>query len=150
MSLSPDWIEFIELLNDESVEYVIVGGLALAAHGNPRSTGDLVVFVRISEENARRLMNVVSRFGMGSLGLERGDFQKSDRIIQLGHRPVRIDVMTGIDGVEFDNAWESRIEMNWGSLPVKVISKQLLIKNKRALGRARDIADAEELENNGG
>jgi hypothetical protein len=147
VSLSPDWKEFIELLNEEGVEYVIVGGLALAAHGCPRSTGDLDVFVRISNDNASSLINVLNRFGVASLGLDTSDLKRTDQVIQLGYRPVRIDIMTAIEGVSFEDAWNSRVEMKWESLPVHVISKQHLILNKRSVGRSRDLADAEELEN---
>src|SRR5262245_10627356 len=102
MNLLPDWREFIELLNSHGVEYVVVGAWARAFHGIPRSTGDIDFFVRPSAENAERLVRVIERFGFGSLDITSQDFQTKDRVIQLGIEPYRIDLVTGISGVSFD------------------------------------------------
>lgn len=146
MKLNKDLREFIELLNSHRVEYVLVGGHAVAYHGYPRYTGDIDFLVRPSEENASRLLAVLKDFGMGALGLTSTDFTSPGQIIQFGYPPNRIDLITKISAVTFDEAWSSRIEINMDGLPVSILSKASLLKNKRASGRAKDLADVEELD----
>jgi len=138
--------EFIESLNSNEVEYLIVGAFALAIHGSPRYTGDIDILVRPSPANARKLTAVISTFGFSSLGLSTQDFLKPDQVIQLGRDPVRIDLLTSITGVEFEEAWEHRVITRLDGLPVPFIGKEDLIKNKRATGRTQDRADLEALE----
>ena len=102
--LNRDFKEFAELLNAEGVEYLVVGGYALAAHGHPRYTGDIDFWLRPSSENIDRLLKVLRRFGFESLGLKAADFGP-DSVVQLGQPPRRIDLLTSIDGVEFDACW---------------------------------------------
>ena len=103
--LSSDLREFIHLLNTKSVRYVVVGARALAFHGRPRYTGDLDIFVAREQANADKLMEVITAFGFGDTGLERDDFLHEDYVIQLGQEPHRIDLLTGISGVTFEEAW---------------------------------------------
>ena len=110
-----------------------------------RTTGDLDFFVRVSQENAGRLADAIHEFGFSSTGLSAKDFLEPDQVIQLGVAPYRIDVLTGIDSVDFDEAWASRVEGKLDGLPVHYLSKDLFIKNKLAVGRSQDIADADRL-----
>ena len=144
--LSNDLRAFIHLLNTKSVKYVIVGAWALAFHGRPRYTGDIDFFVARDPDNADRLMEVIEDFGFGKTGIERDDFLHIDHVIQLGREPNRIDILTGISGVTFDEAWQSREEGNISDVPVFVISRDLLIKNKRAANRDKDQGDVKLLE----
>lgn len=145
--LSSDLHEFIRLLNTKSVKYVIVGAWAVAFHGRPRYTGDLDVFVAREDANADRLMEVIEAFGFGQAGITRKDFLQADHVIQLGREPNRIDILTGISGVNFDDAWESREQGNIISdVSVHMIGRDLLIKNKRAANRDKDLADIKLLE----
>ena len=144
--LSSDLREFIHLLNTKSVRYVIVGAWALAFHGRPRYTGDIDIFVAREHDNADRLMEVIEAFGFGQSGIQRNDFLQVDHVIQLGREPNRIDILTGITGVTFDEAWESREQGSICDVAVFVISRDLLIKNKRAANRDKDQADVKLLE----
>ena len=144
--LSSDLREFIHLLNTKSVKYVIVGAWALAFHGRPRYTGDIDIFVAREQDNAGRLMEVIETFGFGQSGIKRDDFLQVDHVIQLGREPNRIDILTGISGVAFDEAWESREQGSISDVDVFVISRDLLIKNKRAANRDKDQADINLLE----
>ena len=146
MSLSADLREFIELLNSRGVEYVIVGAHSLAFHGRPRYTGDLDVLVRPSLENATKIVALLRDFGFGATDFSESDFIAPEQMIQLGRVPNRIDLLTGISGVEIEDAFRSRISTEMEGLPVFVLSKELLIRNKRAVGRPQDIADIEALE----
>jgi hypothetical protein len=143
--LPEDWRAFIELLNSSGVEYVIVGAVALAYHGLPRYTGDLDILVRNSPENARRLESVLAAFGFTALGLTAADFIPPDRVIQLGVPPIRIDILTSITGVPFEQAWSERIQSEVQGIPVNIIGRQTLIQNKRLTGRTQDKADLEAL-----
>jgi hypothetical protein len=144
--LSNDLREFIRLLAREGVEYLIVGAWSLAFHGRPRYTGDLDLFVRREGPNADRLMRALEAFGFGSAGLTRDDFLKEDFVIQLGVEPNRLDILTGISGVTFEEAWAARVAGTLEGLPVWFISRDLLIRNKKASGRDQDLADVHLLE----
>jgi hypothetical protein len=142
--ISEDWLEFIRLLNAKGVEYLIVGGHAVALHGRARLTQDIDFYCRRSDENVARLMEVLDEFGFATLGLSSSDFL-SNFGVQLGYAPNRIDIVMAIEGVEFDEAQKTRVAAEIGGLNVWVISKDLLIKNKLALGRPRDLADVHDL-----
>ena len=127
-------------------KYVIVGAWALAFHGRPRYTGDLDIFVARDHENADKLMTVIEAFGFGHAGINREDFLQVDHVIQLGREPNRIDILTGISGVTFDDAWNNRDQGKIADTAVFVISRDLLIKNKRAANRDKDQGDIKLLE----
>jgi hypothetical protein len=145
MPLPDDWRTFIESLNSNGVEYLIVGAVALAYHGFPRYTGDLDVLVRNTAENTKRLESALAAFGFASLGLKAADFADSYRVIQLGVPPNRIDLLTSITGVPFDEAWADRVDADLDGTRVNFISRSALIRNKRLTGRAQDKADLEAL-----
>ncbi|HLK63400.1 MAG TPA: hypothetical protein VKU19_08170 [Bryobacteraceae bacterium] len=141
MTLLPDWREFIELLNSHRVDYVIVGAWARAFHGVPRSTGDIDFFVRASEDNALRLVEVLDHFGFGSLGIAPSDFLTPGQVIQLGIDPYRIGLVTGISDVTFEEAWNERVHGEIDGVPTVFLSLRLYRRNKRAAGRPKDLAD---------
>jgi hypothetical protein len=145
MPLPEDWRAFIESLNSHGVEYVVVGAVALAHHGFPRYTGGLDVLVRNSPDNAQRLEAALAGFGLAALGLKAADFADSYRVIQLGVPPNRIDLLTYLTGVTFDQAWASRVEAFVGGTRVNFIGREALILNKRLTGRVQDKADLEAL-----
>ena len=144
--LSSDLREFIHLLNTNSAKYVIVRAWALAFHGRPRYTGDLDIFVARDDENADKLMAVIDAFGFGQAGIKREDFLQVDHVIQLGREPNRIDILTGISGVTFDEAWANRESGKIADTAIFVISRDLLIKNKRAANRDKDQGYIQLLE----
>lgn len=146
MNLSKDLSEFIGLLHSTGVKYLIVGGHAVAFHGHPRFTGDIDFFIERTEANAARLERVLEDFGFGGLGLTAADFLEPSVVVQLGRPPRRIDLLTSIDGVDFESAWPHRVVSEMGGLPVHFIGKEDLLRNKRATGRAQDLADLQKLE----
>jgi hypothetical protein len=145
MPLPKDWRQFIESLNSNGVEYLVVGAVALAYHGFPRYTGDLDVLVCNSTDNSQRLEAALAEFGLAALGLKAGDFVGSYRVIQLGVAPNRIDLLTSLTGVTFQEAWAGRVEAVMGGTRVNFIGREALIRNKRLTGRAQDKADLEAL-----
>lgn len=143
--LNRDFKEFAELLNGHGVEYLVVGGYALAAHGHPRYTGDIDFWVRPSADNLERLLTALGEFGFGSLGLKVADFG-NDSVVQLGQPPRRIDLLTAIDGVDFAACFERREEVEVAGVRLSIIGLQDFKANKRASGRLKDLADLESLE----
>jgi hypothetical protein len=145
MALTKDLREFVEWLNSNEVEYLIVGAMAVSWYGFPRYSGDIDFFVRASRENAERLLAALRDFGFGSLPVTMEDFTSPDRVIQLGQEPNRIDIMTSISGVGFDEAWESKVPGTIDGLPVNFIGREALLRNKAATGRPKDRIDIEAL-----
>ena len=144
--MNPDFSDMLSALCDEGVEYLLIGAYAMAVHGVPRATGDLDVWVRPSPDNADRVLRALMRFGAPLGSLRAADLTDEDTVFQVGVAPNRVDVMTGIDGVTFDEAWSRRETREIDGLTLAVIGRDDLIRNKRATGRARDRADAEQLE----
>jgi hypothetical protein len=145
MEAQKDFKELLELFNGHKVEYMIVGSYALAYHGAPRFTGDIDIFVKPSLENAQRILSALADFGFGSLSLTIEDFQNSDAVVQLGVPPVRIDIITSITGVTWEEADKGNIEGLYGDIPVHFLGREQYIANKRAIGRKKDLADIESL-----
>lgn len=144
--MSPDFSEMLSALNAERAEYLVVGGYALAAHGWPRATKDIDVWVRPTAENAERVLRALVRFGAPLHGLVAEDLARRGTVFQIGVPPQRIDILTMIDGVEFDDAWPHRTSAEWGNVRVPVIGRAELLENKRASGRRQDLADIARLE----
>jgi hypothetical protein len=144
--LSKDFKEFIELLNENNVRYLVVGGYAVAFHGHPRYTKDLDVWIELSADNANKIIDALKKFGFGSLGLNPDDFLQSDQIIQLGYPPNRIDILTTLKDLKFEDCYKTKIGVEIQGLPIYFIDIENLKKNKRAAGRPQDIADADNLE----
>jgi predicted nucleotidyltransferase len=143
--LNQDFREFIGLLDEEGVEYLIVGGYAVGVHGFPRYTGDIDFLVAISDANAERLLRVFDAFGFGGIGLCKEDFLEERFVVEIGREPKKIQVLTGIDGVSFEECYERRIEVKDGKCLLKFIGLEDLIANKRASGRRKDLIDVDEL-----
>jgi hypothetical protein len=144
--LSPDFREFVELLNKHKVNYLIVGGYAVGVHGHPRYTGDLDVWISPNPETAKIMVQVMKEFGFGSFGLTESDFLAKENIIQLGYPPFRIDVLTTIDGVTFEECFPSKVVIEDEGVPVNFISLKDLRKNKESTGRLRDLDDLDNLK----
>jgi hypothetical protein len=144
--LTKDFVEFIECCVARDVRFLIVGGYALAAHGYPRATKDLDVWVMVDPDNAERLVQALDDFGMESVGLEPSDFLEPDVIVQLGYPPVRIDLITSASGVDFEHCWDHRMMVQVGSVEAGFISEADLIVNKKASGRPQDLVDVQVLE----
>ena len=143
MKLIKDLREFLALLNSRKIKYLLVGGYAVAYHGLPRFTEDIDFLIEISPENAALVAAAVKDFGFPEFKPD--DFHKPETVIQLGRAPNRIDLLTSITAVSFEEAWKTKIETNLDGLPVWVISKELLVRNKLATGRPQDLADVERI-----
>ena len=143
--LQSDLNEFVALLNSWKVEYLVVGGYAVAFHGHPRFTGDIDFLVRATPDNAQRLLDVLREFGFGSLNLTLEDLTTEGRVVQLGRPPNRIDLLTRISGVTFEEAWAGRISGNLGAHRVDFLGWDALIQNKTVTGRDKDRADVTKL-----
>jgi hypothetical protein len=144
--MQSDLREFIGLLNSHGVEYVVVGGHAVAFHGYPRYTGDIDFLVRASEENASRIVAVLEAFGFSEAREFRAVLTQTEKIIQLGRPPNRIDILTSASGVDFEEVWSRAISARLDGLPVRFPDLRSLLTNKRASGRPKDLADVDELE----
>lgn len=144
MKIHPDFSDFIIALNKHNVEYVLVGAFALAYLGFPRYTGDLDIWIRPTQENASALVHAINSFGLKSLSLTEKDIL-SGNVIQLGYPPVRIDLLTTLDGLTPDEIWDNRQEAIFEKSKIHYLGKTAFLKNKRAIGRHKDIADLETL-----
>jgi predicted nucleotidyltransferase len=146
MVLNKDFREFIKLLNDNGVKYLIVGGYAVGFHGYPRYTKDLDIWILVSEENAEHVLNALTQFGFGSLGLKKDDFLNPDDFIQLGYPPNRIDLVMSCDGIEFETSYQLKITVEADGLEINFIDLESLRINKLASGRPQDLADLDNLK----
>lgn len=144
--MSPDFEELLRAFSDRGVEHLVVGAHALAAHGHVRATKDLDVWIRPTPENAARAYQALADFGAPLAELEEADLAVPGTIFQIGVAPLRIDVLTEIDGLNFEEAWAGRVPARLGSVATAVLSREHLIRNKRASGRLQDLADVERLE----
>jgi len=145
MEVQQDFRDLLASFNDHKVEYIIVGGYALAFHGAPRYTGDIDILVNPDTQNARRIMAALNEFGFGSVGLAEEDFESPDKVVQLGVPPVRVDIITSLTGVSWEEAFSGRVAGKYGDLPVYYIGRKEFIANKRAIGRKKDLADLDAL-----
>jgi len=145
--VNEDYVDFIAALLAENVRFLIVGAHALAAHGVPRATVDLDIWVEPQPGNARQVWRALATFGapLDTLQLSESDFVKPDVVAQFGLPPNRIDVLTGLSGLRFEEAWEERLEGDFGGLRAPFLGREALIRNKRATGRTKDRADIEAL-----
>lgn len=143
--LNRHFLDFLGLLAKHKVEYLVIGGYAVAVHGFPRFTGDLDIFVALSRENARHMLDVFAEFGFASLNLREEDFLEPDVVVEIGREPLKIQVLTGIDGVSFDRCRADRLVVPLGGLRIPFIGLESLLANKAASPRAKDRIDVEEL-----
>ncbi len=145
MELSQDFKEFIQLLNAHKLEYLVVGGYAVAVHGFPRTTGDIDFWVNPVVENAQRMVNVLTDFGFGALDISIDDFLKEDNVVQLGYPPNRIDIITGVSGLAFNECYTARKEVDFEGEKINFISLYHLKINKKKTGRDKDNLDLKNL-----
>jgi len=146
MELDKDFKEFIELLNAHDVQYLVIGEYAVNFHGYPRYTKNIDFWLWMTDENIEKLLQVIKSFGFGSLGLDKNDFSDADNIIQLGYEPYRIDLLMDVNGVDFQECYNRRIDGEIETVKVKFLSIDDLIVAKKNAGRLQDLADAEQLE----
>ncbi len=144
--LPQDFLEFIQLLNKHRVEYVIIGGYAVAIYGYVRYTGDIDFFIAISAENAERMVAVFNRFGLMQPDINTGLFMEPGKILRIGAEPMRLEVLNQISGVTFDACYQNRREVSIDGTTVNFVGYAELLKNKQAAGREKDLADAAELQ----
>lgn len=146
-TVNEDFRDLLAALVEAGVRFLVVGAHAMAVHGVPRATGDLDIWIERSEANASRVLEALARFGapVASLGLSIADFTRDDHVVQIGVPPRRIDFLTSISGVEFDQAWGAAIQQDVSGVMVRFLGREALVQNKRASGRAKDLADLEAL-----
>jgi hypothetical protein len=143
--LPPDFKDFLKLLSEEKVEYLLVGGYAVGFHGYPRATNDMDIWIAISQENAERLVRVFCRFGFSPKTVSPAHFLDEKKVIHIGKEPFRIDVIMDISGVSFAECYAQKVECVYEGIAINLIDLEHLKTNKRAVGRLRDLADVEEL-----
>ena len=146
IQLPHDFKELLQLLNSNKIEYLVVGGYAVAFHGRPRATGDIDIWIAISKDNAHRAVKALKEFGFDTPELTEKIFLEKDKNIRMGNEPLRIELLTSIDGVEFDECYQNKNKITIDNLEINFISLQDLKKNKKASGRYQDLADLENLE----
>ena len=146
INLPPDFLEVLQLLNENSVDYVLVGGYAVAYHGYPRFTGDIDILLMVKEQNAVNVVKALDQFGFGAMGLKKEDFLVNEQVIQLGVHPLRINLLTNITGVSSEQVLKNAIEVDIENLTIRIISKQDLIQNKKSTGRSKDKVDIEHID----
>ena len=145
MEVQPDFKELFVLLNSHKVKYLVVGGYALAFYGFPRFTGDIDVFIQSTPKNSLCIIKALTAFGFGSLGLSSDDFLKKNTVIQLGVPPVRIDILTSLTGLSWEQAYKTKVKGLFGNVPVFYIGRREFMLNKRMVSRKKDQADLEAL-----
>lgn len=145
MEISQDFKEFIQLLNKNNVKYLVVGGYAVAMHGFPRYTGDIDFWIEAEKENAEKLVKALYEFGFGSLDISINDFTKQNSVVQLGFPPERIDLITSVDGLTFEECWKEKKEVVSDEILIDYISLNHLRINKAASGRDKDLLDLKNL-----
>jgi hypothetical protein len=144
--LPPDFSEFLRLLNEHEVKYLLVGGYAVGYHGYVRATADLDLWIQRDRRNAERVVKALQDFGFGVSNLDPDLFLTEERIVRMGMPPMRIEILTSISGVEFGECYRSRIVESWDDVIVNIIDLEKLKENKRASGRLKDLSDLEHLE----
>jgi len=144
--LPPDFKEFLALLNSEKIDYLLVGGYAVGFHGYPRPTGDLDVWVAMEPANAAKLVASLKKFGFGSAGANAEMFLTPGRVVRMGVPPVRIEILSTVSGIDFTTCRARGVDATIDGVPVRLISRQDLIANKRAAGRDKDLNDLKHLE----
>jgi|SRR5271157_3136793 hypothetical protein len=145
VNLPLDFKEFLKLLNEKNVRYLLIGGYAVGYHGYPRATGDMDIWIAIHPDNAKKVISALREFGFDHPDLSPDLFLQKNKIIRMGHPPMRLEISTGISGVEFDECYASRIVDTLDGVEVSIIDLPHLKANKKAAGRHKDLADLENL-----
>ncbi len=142
-----DFKEFLQLLNSNEIEYLVIGGYAVGYHGYPRATGDMDIWIAINEKNALKMVEVLKAFGFDLPEVKKELFLKEEKVIRMGVPPMRLEILTSIDGVRFDTCFKNRVIADFGDFKVNFISKGDLLINKRSSGRPQDLVDFDKLLN---
>ena len=145
VKLPPDFKEFLKLLKEHEVRYLLIGGYAVGYHGYARATEDMDIWIAVHHDNARKIVSALRAFGFDDASLNPELFLQKPKIIRMGFPPMRLEITTSISGVEFDECYAARISTEMDGVDVNVIDLENLKKNKKASGRAKDIADVERL-----
>ena len=143
--LPRDFRDFLKLLNSRKIEYLLIGGYAVGYYGYPRATADMDIWIAIGRENAKKMTEAIKDFGMNTSDLDESIFLEPGKIIRMGYPPIRIEVLTEISGVNFEQCYARRKETRIDGIKVKFISFKDLLKNKKASGRYKDLNDLENL-----
>ena len=146
LNLTQDFKDFLKLLTENHARYLIIGGYAVGYYGYPRATAELDIWVEINQENAKALVNTITNFGFSKTDVKEGDFLKEGKIIRMGFPPFRIEIITSISGVTFEDCYKRKLEIEEQGIKICLISREDLIENKKAAGRFKDKADLEKLE----
>ncbi|MCK9554528.1 nucleotidyltransferase [bacterium] len=146
IQLPQDFKELLQLLNSKKIEYLVIGGYAVAFYGHPRATGDLDIWVALSKDNAHKIVEALKEFGFDTPNLKDEIFLEKGKNIRMGNEPLRIEILTSIDGVEFNECFKNRKKVTINDVEINFISLQDLKKNKKASGRLQDLADIENME----
>jgi hypothetical protein len=141
-----DFKEFLQLLNLKKIEYLVIGGYAVGYHGYPRATGDLDIWIAMNEQTAMKMVEVLKEFGFDPPELQKALFLKEQKVIRMGVPPMRLEILTSIDGVDFEACFSNRLVADFGDFEVNMISKSDLLINKRASGRPQDLVDFDKLQ----
>jgi hypothetical protein len=144
--MNADFVDLLRAFVAADVRFLIVGAYALALHGRPRATGDLDVWVEATPENAARVMRALAAFGAPTAEISESDFAREGVVYQIGVPPGRIDILTKLTGLTFSEAWTGRLQRPFGDVPVSFIGREAFVRNKRATGRTKDLADIEGLD----
>lgn len=139
--MNRDFLDMLSALSEEGAEFLIVGAHALAVHGHPRATGDLDIWINPTSDNAARTLRALQRFGAPLHDLTADDLSRPTVVFQIGLPPSRIDILTGISGVSFPEAWERRVTVTLEGLSIAILGRDDFITNKRAVGRPKDLSD---------
>ena len=145
IELHPDYKDFLRLLNSHNVRYLLVGGYAVGYHGYPRATGDMDIWIELSESNSKKVISAFRDFGMPNEAISEDLFMEENKVIRMGVPPVRLEVITSASGVAFDECYSNREVIEIDGIPINFISLQDLKKNKRAAGRYKDLEDIDHL-----
>ncbi|MES2459468.1 MAG: DUF6036 family nucleotidyltransferase [Armatimonadota bacterium] len=144
--MNSDFSELLQLFTDNEVEYLVIGGYAVIEYAEPRYTKDLDVWINTTSENSQRVFRSLQQFGAPLVGMTAADFAEEGFVFQIGVAPVRIDILMSIDGLTFSEAWPNRVSVDFDGVQALLISRQDLIRAKRASGRPQDLMDANNLE----
>ena len=145
IELHPDFKDFLKLLNSYNVRYLLVGGYAVGYHGYPRATGDMDIWIELSEQNSKKVASAFRDFGMSDEVISEGLFLEENKVIRMGVPPVRLEVITGASGVNFEECYSNREVVEIDGILINFISLQDLKRNKQAAGRYKDLEDLEHL-----
>jgi predicted nucleotidyltransferase len=146
LKLHQDFKDFLKLLNSNKVKYLLIGGYAVGFHGYPRATADLDLWIQMGKSNSQKIVKVVRKFGFDTPDLTESLFLEKNKVIRMGNPPVRIEILTSISGVQFDDCYDHRAITKIDGIKVHIIQHDDLIKNKKASGRLKDLADIEQLK----